>query len=190
VHLEDRAGVDTLHFESRSGPLHVRRLPSAAGGERFELDFPVLEQEAAPFPGELTTCLDPESVLAVYRGMDVMVVVREASIVRDFEPDLLSIARLGSRGLIVTAETDGGDPFEDVDIVTRYFAPQYGVDEDPVTGSIHCALVPVWAERLGRKELRSRQISRRGGILECTLRGDRVGIAGRVRLFSRGTLFL
>jgi predicted PhzF superfamily epimerase YddE/YHI9 len=77
---------------------------------------------------------------------------------------------------------------EGVDFVSRFFAPEAGVPEDPVTGSAHCTLIPYWAERLGRTKLAARQISRRGGELECELLGERVRMAGRAVLYLRGTI--
>ena len=75
-----------------------------------------------------------------------------------------------------------------VDFVSRYFAPNHGIDEDPVTGSAHCVLTPYWAARLGKHQLKARQISARGGELMCTLRGDRITLAGRAVLYLEGTI--
>jgi predicted PhzF superfamily epimerase YddE/YHI9 len=77
-----------------------------------------------------------------------------------------------------------------VDFVSRFFAPSQGVPEDPVTGSAHCTLTPYWAQRLERTALRARQVSARGGEVGCTLRGDRVTLAGAAVLVIRGTLLL
>ena len=86
---------------------------------------------------------------------------------------------------MVTAPGDGN-----CDFVSRYFAPDAGIPEDPVTGSAHCTLVPYWAARLGRNSLHARQVSARGGELWCELRNDRVGIAGRAVLYLRGEILL
>jgi predicted PhzF superfamily epimerase YddE/YHI9 len=85
--------------------------------------------------------------------------------------------------VIVTAPGTG-----ESDFVSRFFAPARGVDEDPVTGSSHCTLIPYWAERLGKRRLAARQLSRRGGALSCALEGDRVTIAGRAVLYLKGTI--
>jgi predicted PhzF superfamily epimerase YddE/YHI9 len=90
--------------------------------------------------------------------------------------------RLDCLGIIATA------PGEDCDFVSRFFAPRAGVPEDPVTGSAHCTLIPYWAQRLGRAELRACQISPRGGELVCEHRGERVGIGGRAVTYSTGFL--
>src|SRR6185436_5536389 len=90
--------------------------------------------------------------------------------------------QLGVHAVIVTA------PGDDADFVSRFFAPTVGVDEDPVTGSAHCTLIPYWAERLGKNELFARQVSRRGGELYCSLHGDRVKIGGEAVLYLKGEI--
>jgi predicted PhzF superfamily epimerase YddE/YHI9 len=115
------------------------------------------------------------------------VVVDQAEQVRALSPDIAALAKLdvGISGAIVTAPGES-----DVDYVCRFFAPAVGIDEDPATGSIHCTLAPYWAGRLGKSRLRARQLSARGGSMECTIFGDRVKIAGRARLYLQGTLEL
>jgi predicted PhzF superfamily epimerase YddE/YHI9 len=92
---------------------------------------------------------------------------------------------IGNGGTIVTAPGEG-----DVDYVCRLFAPAEGINENPATGSIHCTLAPYWAERLGRDTLRAQRLSARGGTMQCTVSGDRVKIAGKVRLYFHGTIEL
>jgi len=94
------------------------------------------------------------------------------------------LAELGNQGLIVTA------PGTQCDFVSRYFAPGAGIDEDPVTGSIHSVLVPYWAEQLGKQTLEARQLSARGGVLRCELRVDRVAIAGQAAFYMEGSVYL
>ena len=96
------------------------------------------------------------------------------------QPDMSALKDVGLRGIIVTA------PGDEVDFVSRFFAPGYGIDEDPVTGSAHCALTPYWARRLGKSKLHAYQLSRRGGELFCEDRGDRVMISGRAVLYLQG----
>ena len=98
-------------------------------------------------------------------------------------PDFVAIAAFDRFAVIATAPGEDG-----VDFVSRFFAPARGVDEDPVTGSAHCTLIPYWAERLGKSRLRARQLSRRGGALSCAMRGDRVTIAGRALLYLEGII--
>ena len=95
---------------------------------------------------------------------------------------LRAISRLGTRGAIVTAKGDKAD------FVSRYFAPQYGIDEDPVTGSAHTTLTPYWAERLGKKEMNAVQLSARKGQLHCVLLGDRVEISGKTKTYLIGEI--
>jgi predicted PhzF superfamily epimerase YddE/YHI9 len=102
--------------------------------------------------------------------------------VRAITPDFPRIAALPCNGIIVTA------PGDSVDFVSRYFAPKFGIPEDPVTGSAHCELIPYWAKRLGKKKLVARQISARGGELRCEDRGDRVGIAGTAVKYLEGII--
>jgi PhzF family phenazine biosynthesis protein len=99
----------------------------------------------------------------VYRGVDYMAVLEHERQVRDLRPDFRLLAELDCRGVIVTAQ--GADS----DFVSRFFAPRAGIDEDPVTGSAHCALTPYWAGRLGRQDLTGRQLSVRGGEIGCQL---------------------
>ena len=102
--------------------------------------------------------------------------------VRALAPDMGPLAALGRVGVIATAAG------RDVDFVSRYFAPAFGIPEDPVTGSAHCTLVPYWARRLGKAKMSARQVSRRGGELECEDRGARVIIAGRAALYLEGRI--
>ncbi len=94
--------------------------------------------------------------------------------------DQSAISALGHRGVIVTAEGN------DVDFVSRFFAPAFGIPEDPVTGSAHTTLTPYWAHRLGKNELTARQLSSRGGYLKCTLREERVFISGQAVMYMKG----
>jgi predicted PhzF superfamily epimerase YddE/YHI9 len=97
-------------------------------------------------------------------------------------PDFRRIAGLDAMAVIATA------PGETVDFVSRFFAPRVGIDEDPVTGSAHCTLVPYWAQRLGKSMLTAKQVSPRGGDLWCELQGERVWIAGNVVEYLRGEI--
>jgi predicted PhzF superfamily epimerase YddE/YHI9 len=97
-------------------------------------------------------------------------------------PDFALVARIPARGVIVTARGDRSD------FVSRFFCPQVGIGEDPVTGSAHTSLAPYWGAKLGKTELTARQLSRRGGELFCRLAGDRVEISGRARAYLRGEI--
>jgi predicted PhzF superfamily epimerase YddE/YHI9 len=100
----------------------------------------------------------------------------------DMEPDMTKLKKVDKRGIIVTAKGDKAD------FVSRFFAPKYGIAEDPVTGSAHCALVPFWAKKLGKKDLIAHQVSKRGGELFCKDQGDRVVISGRAVAYMQGVI--
>jgi len=110
--------------------------------------------------------------------------LEDETAVRDCSPNFEALTSATSMGVSVTAAGS------DVDYVSRFFIPQLGVNEDPVTGSAHCQLVPLWSQRLSRSQLRARQISARGGEVEGWLQGDRVVLAGHCSMFSEGRLFL
>ena len=121
------------------------------------------------------------------RARDEVAVFERAEQVRALTPDLGAIAAMeGVFAVIVTAPGTGAD--SDVDFVSRFFAPAKGVPEDPVTGSAHATLVPMWAERLGKRVLRARQVSARGGELGCSVEGETVTLTGRAVTVIRGTL--
>jgi len=178
--LGERAPVVT--FASRSGPLPVTRRPDGS----LELDFPATPpapEHAAAVQEAVTAALGQAPAWLGRTKFDLFAVLADAARVRALRPDFAAIAAAGTRGLIVTAPGD-----DDCDFVSRFFAPQSGVPEDPVTGSAHSALTPYWAARLEKTRLHARQLSARGGELWCEFRGDRVGIAGRAVTYLRGTL--
>ena len=170
------AGGDAVSFDTRSGRLAVARR-----GDLLYLDFPALPAVEAGIPDALAAGLGaaPRTVL---EGPNHMAVFAADAEVAALDPDFRELAKLHPRGVIATA------PGGDCDFVSRYFAPAHGVDEDPVTGSAHCMLIPYWSARLGRERLLARQISARGGTLHCENRGPRVGIGGRAVLYMEGTI--
>jgi PhzF family phenazine biosynthesis protein len=115
---------------------------------------------------------------------DFIVVLENEAAVARLQPDMRWIKQLGERGLIVTAIGD------QVDFVSRFFAPQSGVDEDYVTGSAHTSLIPLWASKLGKQQMQARQISQRLGVLDCEDQGERVRIGGEARLYLKGEIYL
>lgn len=165
-----------IRFETRSGWLMVERR-----GEILELDFPSTIPAPCEAPDELLRGLGRKP-LEVLKSRDFLAVFETQTEVASLKPDTALLERLDCFGVIVTARG------EEVDFVSRFFAPRTGVPEDPVTGSAHCSLIPYWAERLGRSEMIARQISRRGGELRCRLAGERVGIGGRAVIYGRGQL--
>jgi PhzF family phenazine biosynthesis protein len=173
-----------ITFHTRSGPLTARR-PSP-GGDAVRLDFPAEPVESCDAPPALTEALGAAPAFTGRNRMDVLACFDDAQAVRRLTPDFAHLAEaIDARGVIATArEAAGAGP----DFVSRFFAPRAGVNEDPVTGSAHCALAPFWAERLGRARLTGRQASARGGTVRCEARGERVGLGGPAVTVLRGAL--
>jgi len=167
---------DVVRFQSRSGPLSVGR-----DGERLVLDFPARPGEACEAPEEIVSALGATPV-EFLRAPYWLAIFEDEAAVRALEPNFRALKGLGN--LIASA------PGSDVDFVSRFFAPESGVDEDPVTGSAHCTSGPYWAERLGKTTLRARQISQRTGEVECEVQGERVLIGGHATLYMRGTIYV
>ncbi len=166
-----------LRFQSRSGPLTVTQQ-----GDLLVLDFPARIAEPCPaMPEDLVTALGKRPA-EVWRARSYLAVYPAASDILSLQPDMEALGALDSRAVIVTA------PGEDVDFVSRFFAPQLGIPEDPVTGSAHCTLVPYWSHRLGKRKLSARQLSARGGELWCEDCGERVRIGGQAVTYLRGEL--
>jgi PhzF family phenazine biosynthesis protein len=170
--------ADVVRFDTRSGELVVRR-----AGAELAMDFPARMPKACAAPEALIAGLrvTPLEVLA---ADDYIVVLENEAQVRAVAPDLAALSTLDLRGVGITARGT------DVDVVSRFFAPRVGVPEDPVTGSLHCALAPYWSTRLGRTRFTARQVSRRGGTLRCELVGDRVILYGRAVKFMEARIEL
>jgi len=174
THLEPAASSVT--FASRSGPLTVTR-----DGARYALDFPAYDCRRIETPPALIDAIGV-TPLETWLGVKLMALLATEREVRALRPDFRKVAALEGFGLIATAPGDASD------IASRYFVPQAGVDEDPVTGAAHCQLVPWWASRLGRNRLHARQVSKRGGELWCEARGERVTLAGETVEYLSGTI--
>ncbi|ARU31578.1 isomerase [Sulfuriferula sp. AH1] len=153
-------------FETRSGDLFVEKK-----GRLLEMNFPARLLRPCNVIETLVKGLGQRPV-EVLAADDYLAVFDSEAIVRAIMPDQNLLAQLDLRGVIVTA------PGTDTDFVSRFFAPKFGIPEDPVTGSAHCALAPYWASKLGRNILRARQVSRRGGTLTCEVKADRVVLSG------------
>lgn len=171
---------ETVRFHSpRSGALPVTR-----NGELLTLNFPADVFKEVPVTEELLRCFDIKPKEA-YRGKtDYMLVFETKAEIKQLVPNMAQISQLDGRGVIVTAKGD------DVDFVSRFFAPQSGIDEDPVTGSAHTTLTPYWAAELRKNELTARQISARGGELMCRFLGERVEISGKATLYMKGDIYV
>jgi predicted PhzF superfamily epimerase YddE/YHI9 len=172
-------GLDSVRFETRfRGPLRVSR-----DGGFLAMDFPALPPWSCPAPpANLIEGLGkrPEAVVQIEDNYFAVYASEEE--VRNIRPNLTLLEKLHPAGVAVTA------PGTDADFVSRYFAPSYGIAEDPVTGSTHCSLAPYWAQRLGKTKLHARQVSERGGELWCEVKGDRVVLKGNAVLTMRGEL--
>lgn len=169
---------DMICFDS----LHSGRLLVKRSGDMLTLDFPADVLEEMVVPELIVTALMTPPLKAFRGKTDFMFVYASESEIENMDPDFGLLAQVGGRGVIVTA------PGNDVDFVSRFFAPQTGINEDPVTGSAHTALTPYWAKLLGKKTLTARQLSARGGELVCTDNGDRVEISGHAVTFMKGEI--
>jgi predicted PhzF superfamily epimerase YddE/YHI9 len=167
-----------VRFASKSGMLPVGR-----EGEVLVLDFPARPGERCETPDALREGLGREPA-EVYLARDYMAVYPTQADVEALEPDMELLKQVVSLGVIATA------PGDEVDFVSRFFAPTVGVPEDPVTGSAHCTLIPYWSARLGKQALHARQVSARGGELYCQDAGARVHIGGRAVTYLTGEILL
>jgi len=166
-------------FETKSGPLTADRR-----GEWIEMDFPSQAATPAEPPAVL---LESLGVVGTYVGKnrtDYVVEVESEAVVRGLNPDFTRLRSLPIRGVAVTAKASSAG----FDFVSRFFAPGSGVDEDPVTGSAHCALAPHWSERLGKTSMVGFQASARGGVVAVRVIGDRVILGGQAVTVLRGEL--
>ena len=168
-------------FDSRSGRLECRLLEDG----RVEMDFPVEPPEACAAPDGLEQVLGCTPHWVGRNRMDWLVELESEPMLRALAPSMDGVERLGLRGMIVTARGGAG---ADHDFVSRFFAPQSGVPEDPVTGSAHCALAPYWVERIGHAPLTGFQASRRGGLVEVEPRDGRVLLRGHAVTVLQGEL--
>ncbi|MGH8308580.1 MAG: PhzF family phenazine biosynthesis protein [Steroidobacteraceae bacterium] len=166
-----------VSFHTKVGPLHLTR--HARG---IEMRAPAFPPSACPQPPDIIRRHLPAGGAEVLECRDnYFLVLGNEGEVRDFRPDFTQLERLPF-GLCITARGD------EVDFVSRYFVPSYGIPEDPATGSTHATLAPLWADRLGRRELRARQLSRRGGELWCRLEDNGVTIGGGTVTYLEGTV--
>jgi len=168
--------LDRLAFSSRSGELTVTR-----EGALLNMDFPASPGRPVAVTDALAAALGARPREA-YMARDLLAIFDAESDVRALRPDFARVAALDAFAVIVSA------PGDTVDFVSRFFAPRAGIPEDAVTGSSHCTLAPYWAARLGKNRLRAKQLSARGGDLQCELRGERVVIAGHVVEYLRGEI--
>lgn len=163
-------------FDTKSGALTVTR-----DGDWLWMDFPADPAAPVPCPDALREGLG-RPPMEVHAAADYLAVFESEEAVLALKPDFRALARLDRRGVIATARG------RQADFVSRFFAPNYGIDEDPATGSAHCTLAPFWSERLGKQELLAHQVSARGGVIRCAPRGARVRLGGRAVLYMESTI--
>ncbi|MGA1874729.1 MAG: PhzF family phenazine biosynthesis protein [bacterium] len=163
-------------FSSRSGDLRVYK-----DQDLLSMDFPSQPPKPCSMPDDLVEGLGQEP-LEILCSEDYFAVFSTEKDIRSLNPDMERLNRLGLRGVIVTAKGD------EADFVSRFFAPKFGINEDPVTGSAHCALIPYWSHTLGKDTLYAQQVSKRSGELYCKDQGDRVIISGKAVKYMEGTI--
>jgi len=168
-----------LSFRTKSGVLTATR-----NGDQIELDFPAIQLKAKAAPAVLAAAIGKKPRTVARAGDDLLVELGTENLVRKLEPDMAKLRKLRTRGVIVTAKSTS----RKYDFVSRFFGPAVGVDEDPVTGSAHCALAPFWSERLGKTKMTGYQASTRGGTVEVELVDDRVLLRGTAVTVVRGEL--
>lgn len=168
-----------IQFTTLSGVLSA-----TPQGDEIELDFPATPPQPADAPPGLLAALGASAVYVGQNRFDYLIEVADERELRALRPDFRRLAEVESRGVIVTARSS--DP--QFDFVSRFFAPKCGIDEDPVTGSAHCALGPFWQERLGKEQFQAYQASPRGGVVGVLIDGDRIRLRGRAVTVVRGQI--
>lgn len=173
--------LQAVRFDTVSGKLGVKKDEGM-----LVLDFPCLALHSSEAPEALLKGLEaqPKQVFKTLEDTNYYAVYDNEEDILALEPNLNDLTTLFPFGVVVTA------PGEKYDFVSRYFAPGAGIPEDPVTGSIHCGLIPYWSERLGKKNLLAKQVSKRGGELHCELLGERVSIKGKAVQYLKGTIYI
>ncbi len=172
-------GDEIIFYSHLSGELKVTKIE-----DYYYLDFPTDILEKCIPNGCIVDCLGLDPI-EVYKGKtDYIAIVEDEATVKNLEPNLTAISDLDARGLIVTSKG------KVVDFVSRFFAPQSGIDEDPVTGSAHTSLIPLWSEKLNKTNMIAKQLSKRGGKLICKNNGFRCEIGGKAQLYFEGTIFI
>ncbi len=170
---------DTVRFVSpRSGLLTVRKQD-----DFLILNFPSDVFEPVAISDDLVRGFNVRPVAAFKGKTDYMLVFEDENRIKQIRPKFDEIAKLNGRGVIVTAKGN------EVDFVSRFFAPQSGINEDPVTGSAHTTLIPYWADRSGKNEMTAVQLSQRRGFIKCKYLNDRVEIGGRCKLYMIGEIY-
>ncbi len=170
---------DVIRFQSKGGELVVTRK-----GDMITLDFPANPPKTVEPPAGLFEGLKISSGEVMFGGWDYVVVLDSQEAVEKLDPDFLTLSKVKARGVTVTAKGN------DVDFVSRCFFPQSGINEDPVTGSAHTIVTPYWSNVLGKTSMTAKQLSARGGFLQLEVKGDRVLMSGKAKLYMKGEYFI
>ena len=179
LHEAMGANKECYRFHTKSGLLIV-----TPKKDLYEMNFPAWPLERIEVTEQMRQAIGRD-ILEAYLARDLFLLLESEALVRDLRPDFAALAALPfDHGVAVTAKGDS------CDFVSRFFAPKIGINEDHVTGSIHSALIPFWAARLGKDTLLAKQLSPRGGTLCCENCGERVKISGRARLYLTGELMI
>ncbi|MBQ7561919.1 MAG: PhzF family phenazine biosynthesis protein [Synergistaceae bacterium] len=167
-------------FDTMSGPLTVRRDKD----ELYYMDFPLYELKSVPVTNEICDALGGMTPEYAFMGRDLVCVLKDSDSVKNCQPDLEKVKQLDGLLLHITAQ--GHD---NIDCVSRSFAPKLKINEDPVCGSGHCHIVPYWAEKLHKNQITAYQASQRGGYLYCSIENERISISGKAALFAEAKIF-
>lgn len=173
------AADEQARFFTRSGLLTAERQ-----GDWIQLDFPSEPARAVQAPEDLDQALGVSATYVGKNRFDYLVEVKAEDLVRNLTPDYVLLSSISSRGFMVTSRSDSSE----IDFVSRFFAPAFGINEDPVTGSAHCCLGPYWADKLNKRELSAYQASARGGIVRIRVSEERVYLLGQAVTVMRGSL--
>ena len=177
--FENYIGNEISFYSKRSGKLNVSKQ-----GEYLTLNFPSDIFEPIDLSSALINAFDIKPIEAYKGKTDYLLVFENESQIKSVIPNFETISKLDARGIIITSKGDN------VDFVSRFFAPQSGINEDPVTGSAHTTLTPYWAKKLNKNELTAMQLSDRKGNLKCKYLNDRVEISGQAVLYLKGEIFV
>ncbi len=176
----ETAKTTPIQFSSRSGILSVVK-----NGEFIEMNFPAQPPEICDMPVAISQAFETKP-LACLKSQDYILIFENEESVLNASPDMACLNELDLRGVAITAQVQSHK--DGLDFVSRFFAPKYGINEDPVTGSSFTQLIPYWSDELNKSTLKARQISRRGGDVLCVNEGDRVQIAGKAIIYMSGEI--
>ena len=179
MNFEGFSGEKINFFSRNSGTLTVNK-----NGDFLTLYFPNDNLQKVEDLSIFEKCFAYQPIEAYQGKTDYLLIFENEHQIQNIEPNISEIAKIDARGIIVSSIS------ENFDFVSRFFGPNCGVNEDPVTGSAHTTLTPFWAEKLGKTKLTAKQISKRGGVLECELKNDRVLISGKCKTYLKGEIFI